>query len=113
VGKLKFQRILCLVTARMCRERCITPTEINTGFCLLFAEQVLWETQGACQIMYKPGGHSFLLYRGGYYDAEQHRGVRHWRHLPFFRRAARVSQQRDETNARYLRKRGSVNHHVA
>lgn len=70
-----------------------TPSLINHGECFAWADEALIElTPGAVKLWadeqpdHVDGmfGHCFVLYKGLYYDAECHTGVKDWKQLPAF-----------------------------
>lgn len=66
------------------------PKDINEGWCADFAHKVGEKVPGSSIRCDEDFGreytHTFLKYRGRYYDAEAPLGVKNWKQLPYFKR---------------------------
>ena len=69
----------------------LKPEEINDGYCDLWAAQFVDKFGGEHQWSFDfpsdPNGHSWVLNRGKYYDAEIPSGVSQLKDIPYFIRA--------------------------
>lgn len=69
----------------------LTPTEINNGYCDIWAAQFTDRFGGRHEWSYDfpgdPNGHSWVALKGRYYDAEIPEGVTRLEDIPYFQRA--------------------------
>jgi|ERR1700676_284317 len=64
-----------------------SPRAINKGYCFEFATLIFAKIEGSsiCGHNVNGVGHSYVLYRGLYYDSECPQGTKLWTNLPFWR----------------------------